>query len=37
MKTKIGHIKIINLFPSCYGYGYESITPKITRFFRSNG
>ena len=29
-KTKTGHIRIINLFPSCYGYWYESITPKIT-------
>ena len=32
-KTKTGHIRIINLFPSCYGYWYESITPKITEFF----
>ena len=31
-KTKTGHIRIINLFPSCYGYWYESITPKITGF-----
>ena len=29
-KTKTGHNRIINLFPSCYGYWYESITPKIT-------
>ncbi len=29
-KTKNGHIRIINLFPSCYGYWYESIAPKIT-------
>ena len=25
-KKKNGHIRIINLFPSCYGYWYESIT-----------
>ena len=29
-KTKTGYIRIINLFPSCYGYWYESITPKKT-------
>ena len=29
-KTKIGQLRIINLFPSCYGYWYESITLKIT-------
>ena len=29
-KPKTDHIRIINLFPSCYGYWYESITPKIT-------
>ena len=29
-KTKTGHITIINLFTSCNGYWYESITPKIT-------
>ena len=27
---KTGHIRIINLFPSCYGHWYESIIPKIT-------
>ena len=26
--TKPGQTRIINLFPSCYGYWYESITPK---------
>ena len=31
-KTKSFHIKIMNLFPSCYEHWYESITPKkITR------
>ena len=30
-KTKIGHIRIMNLFPYCYGYWYESITPKENR------
>ena len=34
-KTKTGHIRIINLFPSCYGYWYESITPKITGLLQS--
>ena len=29
-KTKPRHIRIINLFPSWYGYWYESITPKLT-------
>ena len=33
-KTKAGHIRIINLFPSCYGYWYESITLKITGLLR---
>ena len=30
-KTKTDHIRIINLFPSCYRYWYESITPKNNR------
>ena len=29
-KTKTGDFRIVILFPSCYGYCYESITPKIT-------
>ena len=27
-KTKPGHIRIINLFPSCYRFWYKSKTPK---------
>ena len=28
-KNKIGHIRIMNLFPSCYGFfSYKSKTPK---------
>ena len=30
-KTKTCHIRIMNLFPSCYGYWYESIIPKNNR------
>ena len=29
-KTKSGHFRIMNLFPSCYEYWYESITPNLT-------
>ena len=30
-KTKNSQIRIMNLFPSCYGHWYISITPKINR------
>ena len=30
-KNKTSHIRIIHLFPSCYGYWYESITAKNNR------
>ena len=33
-KTKLGLLRIINLFPSCYGYWYESITPNLTRLLQ---
>ena len=29
-KTKSGHFRIINLFPSCYEFWYESITSNLT-------
>ena len=31
INTKTGHVRIMNLFPFCYGYWYESITQKNYR------
>ena len=36
-KTKTGHIRIINLFPSCYGYWYELITQKNKKKTKKTG
>ena len=30
-KTKTGHIRIINLFPSCYGFWYKIKNTKTNR------